>query len=180
MRVRVLFGLGLVVAFGAIVGACKAKGNGVGSAPPDEFCPATITEGTPCFEFPILCPVCSGTCGTANVCGGGDDAGVDAGPLSKDPPFNMYCPGGPGATWACVQPGDGGTLDADAGEVDGDASSEADAGETDGDATDGESESDVESDADVAADGVADTIDEADAAVDTAPEVDLDADADGD
>jgi hypothetical protein len=191
MRVRFLSAFGLVaVCIGALAfgGACKAKGNGVGTAPPDFPCPAppeTMVVGTPCPSLG-MCGACGGNCGGALLCAAVPlaDAGgeVDASATVSDPDFYMFCPGGTGAVWECVQAGDGGPLlDADA---------EVDGGEVDGDAS--ESESDVVSDADadgaesseaeVASDAPsdADAIDEADAATDTAPEVDLDADADGD
>jgi hypothetical protein len=200
MRARALFAFVLLAAMFAIGGACKAKGNGVGTAPGEVTCPATMSEGTPCGAV-VMCGACGGGCGSAFLCGtpfdaatGGDaDAdgdGIVDGETSGDtnpppppsvaePAFFMYCPGGTGATWVCVQVGDGGTFaDAEAdgeSEVDGDVS-EADA-EIDGDA-EAASDVDAASDADAGVDGDADAAAEAeaDAIVDTAPEVDLDAD----
>jgi hypothetical protein len=193
MRLRFLSAFGLVaVSLGAIAfgEACKSKGNGVGTAPPNVDCPANAVEGAPCGAL-VVCGACSGSCASACMCGldaggacadaGPDGSLADASSTISDPAFFMYCPGGAGATWICVQGGDAGTLsDGDVGaesEVDGDASDAEVA--TDGDAetaSDGDDATEAEADAGAESDAA----DEADAITDTAPEVDLDADADGD
>src|SRR5205823_3824388 len=94
--------------------------NGVGTAPPDVFCPAAawIVAGAACGPLE-LCGAC-GTCDAPRAC----DADADAAEIEST--IFLYCAGGTGATWTCVNAGDGGTFaDADAGsesEVDGDAS----------------------------------------------------------
>ena len=148
---------GALVSLALAASGCRAKGNGIGTAPPSTPCPTTVLEDQPC----TLAEVCAAPCGGMN------------GPVDGATASYLYCPGGSGATWQCVASADGGVLEnpdaADAADADADAApdadADADAAKTDGEtATDG---ADADADAKTSIDG-ADT---------EAPDVGPDADA---
>ncbi|GAC1364490.1 MAG: hypothetical protein NVSMB47_16080 [Polyangiales bacterium] len=163
--------LAALVSWALAASGCKAKGNGIGTAPPSNPCPTTVVEGQPC----AVADVCAAACG-------GVSGPVDGGTASY-----LYCPGGTGATWQCIASGDGGVLgspdapdaDADAGDADvGDADADADAADSDASDADA-SDADAPPDGDTGeVDGAADA--DADGAVDLDADAGVDADLDAD
>ena len=153
--------LAALVSWALAASGCKAKGNGIGTAPPSNPCPTTVVEGQPC----AIADVCAAACG-------GVSGPVDGGTASY-----LYCPGGTGATWQCITSGDGGVLgspdaDADADASDADAA-DADAGDVDASDADALPDGDtgeVDGTADADADGTVDP--DADAGGDVDPDAD--------
>ncbi len=155
----------------ATFAGCKSKGNGIGTAPPDQACPtSTPVEGSTCPGL-LVCDY-SGTC-------------ADAGSGGKS--VVMICGAESNANWVCYQLGDAsipeagptdgasdadGGSDADADEVDAADAPDSDAGDAEaGDAGDiGDADA---SDADTGPDAVTDSALDGDA--DVASDADADA-----
>jgi hypothetical protein len=147
--------------------ACKTKGNGIGTAPPNFPCPLVRPEAA------SPCPDKEHVGSEANVC---PFAGTCADPNATGEAF-FFCPGGTNAAWKCIDGTDAGPTDASSDATDGETSTDdADAGETDADATDETDTSDAELDA-ADAPATETDLDAGDAALDTSLDVALDVDA---
>ena len=167
---RLASSVGLVLVMGAVALACKAKGNGVGTAPGDVPCPAVRpVAASPC---PIA-PDGGVPPGTVHV---GDETTICryAGTCGDDKAEGevfLFCPGGTNAAWKCIEATDGGTSDAsiDAGDAaDGETSDAADADET-SDAADASDASDSSETADDASDAGDSSSDASESGLDVGP-----------
>ena len=151
--------LAVLAAIAGSAGACKSKGNGIGTAPTDIPCPATRpTAAAPCPD-----PAHIGA--ESNVC---NYSGTCADPAADGEAF-FFCPGGTNAAWKCIDATETGPLDASSDGGDAETATDADVGP---DADDGETADadetaldadETTTDADAAD---ADVIDASDAALD--------------
>ena len=154
--------LAVIAAIAASAGACKSKGNGIGTAPNDYPCPLDRpTAAAPCPD-----PTHVGA--ESNVC---NYTGTCADPNAEGQAF-FFCPGGTNAAWKCIDASDAGPLDAATDAADGESSTDADVGDgaTDADADDGAAEADA--DADETTSDADDALDSADADADAAVDAD--------
>ena len=138
--------MAVLLLLGGVGAACKAKGNGIGTAPIDIPCPdVRPTAASPCPD-----PQHVGT--ETNVC---PYPGTCADPAATGESF-FFCPGGTNAAWKCIDATEAGPQDASTDAADGETT-DAEAGETDLDATDaGETDLDATDDGETTTDDALD------------------------